>query len=257
MTLPGGTPDCTRRWGRGGADKAAGPRTSSPARRDSELTIHGIRGGPGARRSRCTCVKHLPNVCRVYLCQRPPFLNPEACLWSRRAPDLPGLARRGNESVPPTLAGPRTTSDRVPSAMTSWHYKEYILKGVFLGLLGLLRPPGPCGSSRPDRHSVGPGLGLSDSPSPLPPGRHYSSPVGLCPGRLGCVPARGCAREPDVHLHGVMAGIVVGVLSGHACAARGRKLAGNFGLTFDDIKHAGRTTLPDDDPKRASYPATG
>src|SRR5262245_20739283 len=135
--------------------------------------------------------------------------------------------------------------------MTSRHYKEYILKGVFLGLwiFFALQVPAEARSARIDiLWVVGwvcAGLAIA-----LDAGAALQWSRGLRPWHnWAAFPIVVILESPTFIYTGVMAGLVVGVLSGTAGAESwAGKLAGTFGLTFNDIKHPTSDGLADGDP---------
>ena len=142
--------------------------------------------------------------------------------------------------------------------MTSWHRNEYILKGVFLGLwvFFALQVPADSAAARIDILWV---VGWVCAGLAIALRRRRRPPAG----RAGC--ARGTTgprsrslvllESPTFIYAGIMVGLVVGVLSGTPGAEPwAGKLAGYFGLTFDDIKHATSQALPDDDPQKGKLP---
>jgi tetratricopeptide (TPR) repeat protein len=141
--------------------------------------------------------------------------------------------------------------------MTSWHYKEYILKGVFLGLwvFFALQVPAEARAARIDiLWVVGwvcAGLAIA-----FAAGAALQWSRGLRPWHnWAAFPLVVVLESPTFIYAGIMGGLVVGVLSGTPGAESwASKLAGTFGLSFNDIKHATSQALPDDDPLKGKLP---
>ena len=148
-------------------------------------------------------------------------------------------------------------SHRVPSAMTSWHYKEYVLKGIFLGLwvFFAVQVPAEKSAARIDilwvLGWVCAGLLIA-----FAAGATLQVSRGLRPAHnWAAFPLVVVLESPTFIYTGVMAGLVIGIWSGMTAAEPwASKLAGYFGLTFDDIKHVTSDALPADDPRKGKLP---
>src|SRR4051812_8153960 len=126
--------------------------------------------------------------------------------------------------------------------MTSWqHYKEYLLKGVFLGLWTFvaLQVAVDRDAVRVDLPWVlgwvGAGLLLG-----LIAGTILQFYRGVRPWQnLAAFPLLVLLESPTFIYGGIVFGLAAGVLSGREFAEPwAGKIAGWFGLTFADIKHA-------------------
>src|SRR4029078_12193508 len=137
-------------------------------------------------------------------------------------------------------AGPQIPSHRVPAAMTSWHYKEYILKGVFLGLwvFFALQVPAEAHAARIDILWVV-GWVCAGLLIAFLAGAALQVSRGLRAWHnWAAFPLVVVLESPTFIYTGIMAGLIVGVLSGTAGAESwASQLASRFGLTFNDIKH--------------------
>jgi len=141
--------------------------------------------------------------------------------------------------------------------MTTWHRNEYILKGVFLGLwvfFALQVPGNPSDAWIDIAWVVGwvcAGLGVG-----LIAGTVLQVSRGLRPWHNWfAFPLLVLLESPTFIYGGIIAGLLVGVLSGTAGAEPwASQLAGYFGLTFDDIKHATSAALAKDDPLKGRLP---
>lgn len=134
---------------------------------------------------------------------------------------------------------------------------EYMLKGLFLGLwtfFALQVPPNSHDARIDILWVVGwvcAGLFIA-----FVAGAGLQWSRGLRPWHnWGAFPLVVVLESPTFIYAGIMAGLVVGVWSGTPGAESwASKLAGTFGLTFDDIKHATSVGLADDDPAKGMKP---
>jgi len=141
--------------------------------------------------------------------------------------------------------------------MSSWHRNEYILKGLFLGLwtfvaLQVAVDPTAVRTDLPWVLGwVAAGLALG-----LILGTLLQMKRGVMPWQnVKAFPLLVLLESPTFIYCGIVLGLTAGVLSGREFAEPwAGKIAGWFGLTFDDIKHVTSTYLPDDDPKKGNLP---
>jgi tetratricopeptide (TPR) repeat protein len=141
--------------------------------------------------------------------------------------------------------------------MSSWHRNEYILKGVFLGLwvfvaLQVAVDPSAVRVDLPwvlGWMTAGLVLGLVG-------GTALQVRRGVRPWQnWKAFPLLVLLESPTFIYGGVVFGLAAGVLSGREFAEPwAGPVAGLFGLTFDDIKHAQSTAFPDDDPRKGNLP---
>jgi tetratricopeptide (TPR) repeat protein len=141
--------------------------------------------------------------------------------------------------------------------MISWHYTEYLLKGLFLGLwvFFALQVPAEAHAARIDILWVV-GWVLAGLVVAFTAGAVLQWSRGLRPWHnRAAFPLVVVLESPTFIYAGVMAGLFVGVWSGTPAAEPwAGRLASYFGLTFDDIKHATSQSLPDDDPRKGNLP---
>src|SRR5437764_1970084 len=141
--------------------------------------------------------------------------------------------------------------------MTPWHRNEYILKGVFLGLWVFVAL-----QVAVDRDAVRVDLpwvlgwvaaGLAVG---LVLGTALQLRRGLRPGQnWAAFPLLVLLESPTFIYGGIVLGLAAGVLSGREFSQPwAGPIAGWFGLTFDDIKHAQSAHLPADDPRKGRLP---
>jgi tetratricopeptide (TPR) repeat protein len=141
--------------------------------------------------------------------------------------------------------------------MTAWHWYEYILKGLFLGLwvfFALQVPVGHAAAWIDIAWTVGWVLGgLAVA---FLAGAALQMSRGLRPWQNWVAfPLVVLLESPTFVYGGIMGGLVVAVFSGVPGAEPwASKLAGFFGLTFDDIKHVTSAALPDDHPRKGKLP---
>src|SRR5262245_51143444 len=139
--------------------------------------------------------------------------------------------------------------------MTSWHRNEYILKGLFIGLWAFVALQV---SDNPARIDIlwnlgwmGAGLLVG-----LVLGIARLIRIGVRPqANWGAFPLLVLLESPTFIYGGILIGLGVGVLSGREFAEPwAGKIAGWFGLPFDDIKHFQSASLPDSDPRKGKLP---
>src|SRR6185437_3527599 len=141
--------------------------------------------------------------------------------------------------------------------MTSWHRNEYILKGLFLGLwtfvaLQVAVDPNAVQVDLPWVLGwVGAGLAIG-----LILGTLLQLRRGVMPWEnWKAFPLLVLLESPTFIYCGIVLGLAAGVISGSEFS-RGwaTPIAGWFGLTFDDIKHATSAAFPDDNPRKGNMP---
>jgi tetratricopeptide (TPR) repeat protein len=141
--------------------------------------------------------------------------------------------------------------------MTPWHRNEYILKGVFLGLWTFfaLQVPADYSAAWIDivwvLGWVCAGLAVG-----LVAGTCLQLSRGVRPWHNWLAfPLLVLLESPTFIYGGITAGLVIGVLSGAPGAEPwASQLAANFGLSFDDIKHATSRDLPADHEWKGKLP---
>lgn len=141
--------------------------------------------------------------------------------------------------------------------MTSWHRNEYILKGVFLGLwtfvaLQVAVDPTAVRTDLPWVLGwVAAGLIIG-----LICGTILQMKRGVMPWQnVKAFPLIVLLESPTFIYCGIVLGLTAGVLSGREFAEPwSGRIAGWFGLTFEDIKHHTSSALADDDPQKGKLP---
>lgn len=141
--------------------------------------------------------------------------------------------------------------------MTSWHRNEYILKGLFLGLWAFVAL-----QVAVDREAVrvdlpwilgwvGFGLLLGLIAGTVLQFRRGARPWD----NWAAFPMLVLLESPTFIYCGVVLGLTAGVFSGREFAEPwAGKVAGWFGLTFDQIRHVTSAQFPDDDPRKGKLP---
>lgn len=141
--------------------------------------------------------------------------------------------------------------------MTSWHWYEYILKGLFLGLwvFFALQIPADGTAARVDIAWVV-GWVAAGLLVGLLGGSVLQMTRGVRPWHNWLAfPLLVLLESPTFVYGGILGGLTLAVLSGAPGAEPwAGPLAGVFGLSFDDIRHLTSRTLPEDDPRKGRLP---